>query len=321
MLPLVFTPYLRPLVWGDRRLATRLNKPLPPTGSYGESWEVSGHASHVSVVAEGEHAGRSLADLCRDHARALYGRQPAQAVFPLLIKYLDAADWLSVQVHPDDALAAQLSPGERGKTEAWLIVSVEPGAKVWAGLKEGVTRVDLERHLDAGTVVEVLHEVLPRPGDCLFFPAGTVHAVGGGVVFAEVQQTSDATYRLFDWNRVQPDGTRRPLHREQSLAAIDWTRGPVTPVVPRPLAEGEALVACQYFDLARFRLTQPLTVPCQQRLSLWLVLDGAATLHGAGYTRAFDLGTTVLVPASAPELTWTPGPAGVTLLRVLLPDV
>src|SRR5262249_49482861 len=154
------------------------------------------------------------------HADALFGSQSPPTLFPLLIKYLDAHDWLSVQVHPDDRLAEELSPGECGKTEAWVVLHAEPGSRIWAGLRPGVAQADLERHLERGTVVECLHALEPRAGDCIFLPAGTVHAVGGGVLLAEVQQTSDATFRLFDWNRIQPDGTRRPLHIEQSLASI-----------------------------------------------------------------------------------------------------
>jgi mannose-6-phosphate isomerase len=327
MQPLVFTPFLRPLVWGNRRLATHLGKQLPAEGSFGEAWEISAHASHVVVVAEGPLAGISLTDLCMRHADALFGEQPPQAVFPLLVKYLDAHDWLSVQVHPDDRLARELSPGEMGKTEAWIILHADPGARVWAGLRDGVSRADLEQHLREGTVVECLHSFEPRPGDCVFLPAGTVHAVGGGVLLAEVQQTSDATYRLFDWNRVQPDGSRRPLHIEQSLASINWQAGPVSPVVPRPLpgqpdgAVGETLVRCRYFHLDRFTLTAPLEVPPRRRLSIWLIVAGSVILRGQdGYERHFHRGETTLIPADAPALTWTPTGASTTLLRVQLPD-
>lgn len=313
--PLVFSSYPRPMVWGQRRLATRLGKALPTDGPYGEAWEVSGHRAHVSVVAEGPLAGTTLAELCTRHADDLYGESARSAVFPLLVKYLDAHDWLSVQVHPDDRQANRLAPGEGGKTEAWVVLYAEAGARIWAGLEAGVGPADLERHLDRGTVVECLHVLTPKAGDCLFLPAGTVHAVGGGVLLAEVQQTSDATFRLYDWDRVQPDGTRRPLHIAQSLAVIDWDAGPVDPVVPR----GDELVACPFFALDRFALDRARSFPATGRATIWLVLDGGARLQTAGYDRPFRAGETVLVPAAASDLEWLPD-AQATLLRVRLPD-
>src|SRR5262245_31508482 len=177
MEPLVFEPHLRPQVWGGRRLGELLGKPLPPQGTFGESWEVSAHPHHVSRAAEGPFRGTLLTDLCARHARELFGDQaPADGRFPLLVQFLDCHDRLSVQVHPDDAAAAVLRPGESGKTEAWVIVEAGPDARVWAGLLPGTTRADLERHLEAGTVAQCLHTLSPRPGDCLFLPAGTVHA-------------------------------------------------------------------------------------------------------------------------------------------------
>src|SRR5262249_19325002 len=151
------------------------------------------------------------------------------AVFPWLVKYLDARDWLSVQVHPDDEAVRRLWPGEGGKTEAWFVLAAAPESKIYAGLLPGVDEPALRKALATGTVADCLHQFRPRPGDCLFLPAGTVHAVGGGVLLAEVQQTSDATFRLFDWNRVDAQGRPRSLHVEQALACINWRQGPVLP--------------------------------------------------------------------------------------------
>src|SRR5262245_26444494 len=177
MEPLIFEPYLRPMVWGGRRLATALGKSLPTEGTYGESWELSGHPQHVSRVADGPLRGMSLAELCTTHTAELFGKTKSAARFPLLIKLLDCHDWLSVQVHPNDELAAQLVPGESGKTEAWVIIEAGPTARIYAGLRPGTTRADVERHLAAGTVDQCLHSFTPRAGDCVFLPAGTVHAV------------------------------------------------------------------------------------------------------------------------------------------------
>jgi mannose-6-phosphate isomerase len=323
--PLVFTPYARPQIWGERRLERHLGKALP-SGTFGEAWELSAHPHHVSRVAEGPHAGSTLDELWNRHGRELVGpRGKLPTQFPLLIKYLDCHLQLSVQVHPNDALAASLRPGEQGKTEAWVILSAEPEARIYAGLRPGTTPADLRRHLDRGTVAECLHSLVPRPGDCLFLPAGTVHGVGGGVLMAEVQQSSDATFRLFDWNRLGPDGQPRELHIEDSLAAIDWSAGPTGPVRPKPLADlpagasGESLVECPYFALTRFQSSVPLPLPYVHEMSIWMVLDGQARLVGSqGYARTFRRGETVLVPASAGSLTWQPAAAGeaFTLLGV-----
>jgi mannose-6-phosphate isomerase len=327
--PLVFRPYLRPMVWGGRRLGEHFGKPLPESGTFGESWEVSAHPHHVSRVAEGPLRDVALTDLCATHRRELFGDQvPADGLFPLLIKLLDCHELLSIQVHPTDALAHRLSGERFGKTEAWVVLDVAPGGRIYAGLRPGVTRAELGRHLEAGTLDQCLHAFAPMPGDCVFLKAGTVHAVGGGVVLAEVQQSSDATFRLFDWNRLGPDGAPRPLHIRESLEAIDWSLGPVAPVVGTPIAgtpagsRGERLVRSPYFSLDRYHVGGPLDLPDPGRLSIWIISEGAAELVGAGgYRRPFRRGETVLVPASADRLTWRPRDPSqpAALLAVSLP--
>jgi mannose-6-phosphate isomerase len=316
--PIVFSPYLRPMVWGGRRLGDELGKPLPPDGTWGESWEVSSHPSHETAVAEGPLAGMTVTQLCQRHGRELFG--PAARhyhAFPLLVKYLDANDLLSVQVHPDDDKAMELAGEPFGKTEAWVVLAAAPTGRIWAGLKPGVDRPALERALAEKQVAECLHSFTPRPGDCLFLRAGTVHAVGGGVLMAEVQQSSDATLRLYDWDRLGSDGKPRPLHVEASLKAIDWSAGPLHPVRGEKRSAGERLVQCRYFVLDRFRVAGELRSRYDGRLSLWLVLEGRAELHTAsGYRRAFAAGGTVLVPASAEGARWR---GGATLLGVTLP--
>jgi len=268
MLPLSFEPFFRPQVWGGRWLADHLGKPLPAEGRFGESWEVSAHPLHVSRVVDGPWRGTTLTELWRDHAAELLGR-PVQSgeKFPLLVKLLDCQELLSVQVHPDDPTARSLLGDDFGKTEAWVVLDAAPTARVYAGLRSGIGPDELRRHLAAGTVADCLHQFVPRAGDCLLLRAGTVHAVGGGVRIAEVQQSSDATFRLFDWNRPGPDGQPRTLHIEQSLASIDWTAGPLHPLSPLPLPElpsgvhGERLARCPYFELRRYHLTAPLPWP------------------------------------------------------------
>ncbi|MFO0910716.1 MAG: type I phosphomannose isomerase catalytic subunit [Isosphaeraceae bacterium] len=333
MEPLVFEPYLRPMVWGGRGLAELFSKRLPDEGTYGEAWEISAHPLHISRVAEGPHKGQTLTDLAASHPEDFYGsRVPADGAFPLLFKLLDCHQLLSIQVHPNDEQARRLTEGREhfGKTEAWVVLAVEPGGKIYAGLRPGVRRADLERHLTSGTLESCLHVVDPRPGDCIFLPAGTVHAVGGGVVMAEVQQSSDATFRLYDWNRPGPDGNPRPLHIRESLESINWSAGPVSPAMGRPLSAlpegvfGERLVTCDIFHLDRYHAGSSFAWQPPDRLSIWLVVDGRARLSAeSGYQRTFERGETVLIPATAGSLRWEPldehGHGPTTLLAVTIP--
>lgn len=311
--PIEFAPYLRPQVWGGRTLESRLNKHLPDAHSYGESWEISAHPDHVTSVLTGPSRGRGLDQLWRDHASQwTQGRVSGTEPFPLLLKWLDCRDLLSVQVHPNDTLARELRNEQFGKTEAWIVVDAEPTSRIFAGLKPGITPEILRQHLDRGTVADCLHAFLPHPGDCLFIPAGTVHAVGGGVLMAEVQQSSDATFRLFDWNRPGSDGKLRPLHIDESLQSIRWDAGPVDPVVPWIVRDDlshalrERLVNCEQFRMERWTLCgNDLSHPFPDNLSLVMVLAGDGTFAIPGQApRPVIAGRSLLVPAGADSLTW-----------------
>jgi mannose-6-phosphate isomerase len=252
--PLILAPVYRRYLWGGRRFATTLGRDLPPGDDYAESWELVDRGADQSLVAAGPLAGTTLGALIRDHGRELLGRAAPRPAFPLLFKFLDARLDLSVQVHPDDARAARLDPPDRGKTEAWYVVDVAPGARIWAGTKAGTDAAAFAAALRAGRIADVLHAFEPRPGDCVFIPAGTVHAIGGGLLVAEIQQSSDVTYRLHDWDRVGPDGKPRQLHVEAGLEAV--TRfGPVAPARPEPTADPAVrrLVACDHFLLDEVR--------------------------------------------------------------------
>jgi mannose-6-phosphate isomerase len=315
------------MVWGGRRLGEVLGKPLPGSEPYGEAWEVSDHASHQSRVARGPLAGRSLRELMRHWREPLLGKAGHNGeAFPLLVKLLDASDWLSVQVHPSDDKVAQLWPGEGGKTEAWFILDAAPGSRVYAGLKPGVDAAILRQALSQGSVAECLHSFQPRPGDCLFLPAGTVHAVGGGVLMAEVQQTSDATFRLFDWNRLDASGKPRTLHLEQALACIDWERGPVEPVRARHYGEpisgpmiSQPLVDCPYFAWEYLRAGEPFPCGGTGRLQVLTVVQGRGRLEGPHGENDLALGQTWVLPASNPRIWCRPTPT-LGLLRATLPS-
>jgi len=219
--PLIFHPIFKERVWGGRKLEQLYHKALPPAVPIGESWEISDRPGDASVIANGPLAGKDLRWLMENHADELLGAASQQdGRFPLLIKILDAREKLSLQVHPPSAVAREL--GGEPKTEFWYVAAAEPGAELYAGLKRGVTREQFERGIRDGTVAGHFHRLSVGAGDAFFLPSGRVHAIGAGLVIFEIQQNSDTTYRVFDWNRLGLDGKPRPLHIEQSLASIDF---------------------------------------------------------------------------------------------------
>lgn len=305
--PLRFFPFLRPMVWGGRRLAAALGKTLPDGRAYGESWEVSDHALHRSVVAVGPHAGRSLRYLMEQYRQALLGPVRAET-FPWLVKFLDARDWLSVQVHPDEEAVRRLWPGEGSKTEAWFVLEAQPDSRIYAGLLPGVGEKDIRAALAANVVGECLHQFAPKPGDCVFLPAGTVHALGGGVLLAEVQQTSDATFRLYDWDRRDADGRPRQLHVEESLAATHWDQGPVHPVrADAGRAKLQPLVRCRYFHLDYLGGAGPHAVGGIGALQALIVVAGGGRLESEEGEEDLRPGHTLIFPAEGRPVRVHPG--------------
>src|ERR1043166_7595472 len=219
--PLTFRPIFKERIWGGRKLQQLYEKALPPSVPIGESWEISDRPGDVSVIANGPLAGKDLRWLLEHDAEALLG--PAKLPgnrFPLLIKLLDAREKLSLQVHPPVHKTVEL--GGEPKTEMWYIADAAPGAELFVGLSRGVTRAKFERKIRNGTVADCVHRVPVRAGDAMFLPSGRVHAIGAGLVIFEIQQNSDTTYRVFDWNRAGLDGKPRELHVAQSLQSIDF---------------------------------------------------------------------------------------------------
>lgn len=319
--PLLFTPIYRRYLWGGRRFASHLGRDLPPGDDYAESWEVVDRRDDQSVVGVGPLAGTPLGDLVTHHGRALLGRHAGATSFPLLFKFLDACRDLSVQVHPDDDRAARLTPPDKGKTEAWYVIDAAPGSRVWAGLKSGVDHAALAAALREGRCEEVLHVVEPKAGDCIFIPAGTVHAIGAGLVVAEIQQSSDVTYRLHDFNRIGPDGRPRPLHLEAGLEAVSRF-GPVDPAIAAPDgAPGvRRLATCQYFVFDEVTPTPDWTVGGDDACHLVAVVAGRVALDEAWGLPTLGAGRTVLLPAEiGPQTLRSVGDAGAaTLLHVTL---
>jgi mannose-6-phosphate isomerase len=236
--PFTFHPIFKERVWGGRELERLYGKNLPPGRPIGESWEISDRPGDASVIANGPLAGKTLRWLMENHRADLLGAaQPAAAGrFPLLCKILDAREKLSLQVHPPAGKAAELK-GEP-KTEMWFIADAGPGAELFVGLRRGVTRQAFEQKVKTGEVADCFHRVPVRAGDAMFLPSGRVHAIGAGLVIFEIQQNSDTTYRVFDWNRVGLDGKPRELHVPQSLASIDFNDFEPQPVQSRIARDG-----------------------------------------------------------------------------------
>lgn len=310
MPPLRFRPILKRIRWGGRRLGTVLGKPLGDGADYAESWEISDHWADQSVAVGGPYDGWTLQRLVRENPEALFGRHAPLAQFPLLVKFLDASDRLSLQVHPNDEQARRYNPRENGKTEAWVILDAPPGNRLYAGLKSGVDREGLQAHLAEGRVEECVHSFAVAPGDCVFIPAGTVHAIGEGILLAEIQQSSDLTFRLHDWGRVGQDGRPRPLHVEESLACIDFDRGPVSPVEPRVLREGnprqEELVRCPYFIIRRYAGTAAVAIRGEREFHILMMLRGSAEVSCGEFSDSLQTGETLLVPADSSEIRIAP---------------
>ena len=322
--PLRLAPILKRIRWGGRKLGDRLGKDLGDGDDWAESWEVSDHGADQSVVVDGPLAGWPLERLVKERNAELFGGHAGREQFPLLVKFLDAADTLSVQVHPDDAKAKTFDPSENGKTEAWVIVDAEPGAKLYAGLKPGTDAEALRTASEAGTVADLLHALEVTAGDCVFIPAGTVHAIGAGVLLAEIQQSSDLTFRLYDWGYVDPEGNPRQIHLDESIACTDFSRGPVDPATPRPLpgpsGGSERLVAGDFFVIDRHAAADRFELKTGDRFRVLMTLAGSATLTGDFADVPLSLGETVLVPAACGSVTVVPGGEGVTLLDSYLPD-
>lgn len=298
--PLTFQPRFKERVWGGRSLERLYGKPLPPSRPIGESWEISDRPGDVSVVANGVFAGRDLHWLVEQHPGDLLGEaQLAARRFPLLIKLLDARQKLSLQVHPP-ATAAVALQGEP-KTELWFVAEAAPGAELYVGLKRGVTREDFERRLADGRVADCFHRVPVRAGDAMFLPSGRVHAIGAGLVIFEIQQNSDTTYRVFDWNRPGLDGRPRELHVTQSLASIDFDDFAPGLVAATAVQDGNfhrcELVRDPLFTVERYGVTGAGQVQLPQgRMQILGVVRGEVRLPDL-VVRA---GGFVLLPAGRP---------------------
>jgi len=294
--PLRFHALLKEKVWGGRKLARVLGKNLPSEQRIGESWEVSGYGDDVSIVANGPYQGMGLHRMVRDFGEALLGTDVPPGRFPLLFKFVDAGDRLSVQVHPSDAYARRTEHGASGKTEAWVIVDARPGARLVRGLESGVDAAVFRRAVEEGRLDEILHWIEVSPGDVIFVPAGQVHAIGKGILLYEVQQSSDSTYRVYDWGRP------RPLHIEKALEVTRYDRSPdLVEGVCTEEAGGTrtALISCRYFVVERWNVHTSMESRCDgHSFHVLSVLGGHGEIGwGAHQAMPIERGESLLLPA------------------------
>jgi mannose-6-phosphate isomerase len=313
-----FDPLLKRIRWGGTRLGTTLGKQLGPETDYAESWEIADHGDDQSIVNTSYFAGATLQELLRDSNEAILGRHAGRDQFPLLIKFLDASDRLSVQVHPNDTQARTFDPTENGKTETWVIIDAEPDSRVYAGLKTGATAETMRAAIDAGTLEDCLHSFEVSVGDCVFIPAGTVHAIGEGILLAEVQQSSDMTFRLYDWDRVGPDGQPRELHIEKAIACTNFELGPVNCQVPQPINGGHELASCEYFTIRRYSGPGDVRIPDDDRFHVLMSLSENATVTVGPEVEQLAFGQTLLLPSEHEAATINLA-ANSTVLDVFLP--
>ena len=309
--PVTFNPLYMERVWGGRELERVYHRSLPdPSLPFGESWEIVDREHEQSVVDEGPLAGTTLHELWCTRREEIFGHgYENHPRFPLLIKVLDARDDLSIQVHPPAHLAAEL--GGEPKTEMWFIADCDPGAKLYVGLKHGVTKANFEQAIGNGTVENCVHAITPQPGDSIFIPSGRLHSIGAGFLIHEIQQNSDTTYRVFDWNRLDLDGKPRQLHVAQSLTSIDFND--FEPTMDSP--DGDTLAICPYFKTNRKSLISGETIGNPESGKFSILSVAAGTLESAA-GRRFAKGQFLLLPGGAAPLKAT---YDSTVLQVTLP--
>jgi mannose-6-phosphate isomerase len=295
MYPLKFRPIFKRRIWGGRKLHEVFGKELPQGEKIGESWELADLPEDKSVIVNGELAGRTLASAIEEFPKEIIGFEGFSGEFPLLIKLLDCQDVLSVQVHPDPPTCRRMGTGAP-KTECWYVISAEPGAVIYKGLKEDVTREQFAEAIKQGTVADMLAKVEVQVGECHFLPAGTAHAIGSGLLIAEIQTPSDTTYRVFDWNRVDDAGNPRELHIEQALESIHFDQSsdvlPVTTI--------GRLVECEYFTVDKGHKSRNCEVLLSPgKVKTLIILSGCGTILKTGMEKVdFCAGDCLLIPAA-----------------------
>jgi mannose-6-phosphate isomerase len=309
--PLKFETIFKEKIWGGQKIKTVLGKDFGDLKNCGETWEISGVKDEVSVVKDGPLTGRDLQSLVQEYKGRLVGQKTYAKYgdeFPLLVKFIDANDDLSVQVHPDDALAARRHDSF-GKTEMWYIFQADDGAKLNSGFNRPLTREQYLDYFNQGKLMEILNIEEVHADDVYFLPAGRVHFIGKGCLLAEIQQSSDVTYRMYDFDRTDDDGKKRDLHTQESLDAIDFSYYDKykTPYVDK-INEIVPLVSCKYFTTNKLKYNQPLQRIHDQLDSfvIYVCMEGSLEMDFGAGTIGVQKGDAVLVPASINEITLNP---------------
>ena len=318
-----FEPIFQYRLWGGRRLSTLLSAPLPD-GPVGEAWILSDRDDHPSRIANGSLKGRTLGELMEQSQEQLMGRLALRFKrFPLLLKFLDVSEMLSVQVHPNDEHPELIPTGESSKTEAWVVIEAQKGSRIYAGLQPGTTQTDLRSALAGGEIAERLLTIDPNQGDAIFIPAGTVHTLGDDVVVFEIQQNSDVTFRLYDWGHIDSKtGQPRPLQVDQAFASIDFegsTGGLVMPIIEAtaPVAR-ERLFDCDHFRLWRLYGVAPFSVGDKGVPRVLVCIQGYGHVEHNNFRYAVGKGDVWLLPAEIGVCAFLPGEE-VTLLEIAIP--
>lgn len=323
--PLKFKPLLKERIWGGNKLGSKLGKSLPGNGKYGESWEISAVQGEVSIVQNGFLAGNNLQEIIEVYmgdlvGEAVYDRFGIE--FPLLIKFIDAAEPLSVQVHPDDKLAAERHHSF-GKTEMWYVLHADRGAELISGFREPVNSEVFTRHLKNKSLPSILNAEKVDPGDVFYIPAGRVHAIGAGILVAEIQQTSDITYRIYDWDRTDPTGKSRALHTDLALDCIDYSvvEGTAKTFYERMSNQTVPLISNSYFSTRVLSFDNPIEKDYYSLDSfvIYICLRGEFTLQYQGGTERVETGETLLLPAVLSQYTLIPHKAS-SILEVYVPS-
>jgi len=299
MYPLQFEPILKERIWGGEKLKTILNKPITSRIT-GESWELSTVEGDVSVVANGELKGKSLMELIDESPNEILGTEVYKRFgkqFPLLFKYLDAREDLSIQVHPNDKLAKERH-NSFGKTEMWYVTQADADARIIVGFKEDSSKEEYLKHLNDKTLVSILDTVKAKPGDVFFLETGTVHAIGAGLVVAEIQQTSDITYRLYDFDRKDAQGNTRELHVDLALDAINYNKVDTQKKYETKTNTSNVVVDCPYFTTNFLPLENKLEVSKSgASFTVYMCIEGSFEIEYSGFKQTYIKGDTILVPA------------------------
>lgn len=320
--PLKFNPILKEKLWGGRKLGTELDKPIGDSAKMGESWEISGVEGNISVVSDGELAGRSLVDLINTYKGQLIGEHVYDQFgdkFPLLIKFIDANDDLSIQVHPDDELAEKRH-NSFGKTEMWYAVHAEEGATLISGFNKPTSKEEYLEVFEAGNLTDILNREEVYDDDVFFLPAGRVHTIGKGLLIAEIQQTSDITYRIYDFDRVNENGEGRELHVEEAVDAIDYNYYEEYKTIYDKAEQEVEIGRSEYFITNRLRIDGLVqrTYSDLDSCVILMILEGEGNISYEGNTMSFKLGDSILVPNSINDLVLDPATES-KILEVCIP--